>query len=131
MVVALRNLECFARLRHSGEHLLSAASAVRNRHSTPSNEPSRGLATPTRRIARLLKAGNFNDASKYPQVSVQLPHHQTHTLAGHKRCMLMPLNLNADFRGGVRIGKSATYFSRPIPTTLALANDSVPAYSVK
>jgi hypothetical protein len=35
------------------------------------------------------------------------------------------------FEGGVRIGESASYFSRPTSTTLVLANDSVPAHGVQ
>ena len=44
---------------------------------------------------------------------------------------LYPLNWTRIFRGGVRIEKSATCFSRPTPTIRALANDSVPAHCVQ
>jgi hypothetical protein len=43
----------------------------------------------------------------------------TPTLSEFKRYMLVSVGLDADFSaGGVRIGVSATYFSRPIPTAI-------------
>ena len=39
-------------------------------------------------------------------------------------CLYSP-NWKRIFRGGVRIGESATYFSRPTPPIRALANDSM------